>query len=170
MAEIQRIKDLEIAEDFDYQKRSWIVQRVGWAVMGLLTLAGLLGVFGPGLLGEAKAGKPSDRLWIEYERFERFQSPGQLRVHLQPGSEQAGQVRIRLNRDYLEQVQIQQVTPQPIRVEAKRDHLVYVFQTAKIDRTTAVTFYFQPQQIGSVSGSVGLETGQALSFSQFIYP
>ena len=114
MADIQRIKDLEIAEDLDYQNRSWIVQRVGWVVMGLLALAGLLGVFGPGLVGGAKAGKPSDHLWIEYERFERFQSPGQLRVHLEPGSEKAGQVRIHLSRDYLEQVQLQQVTPQPI--------------------------------------------------------
>jgi hypothetical protein len=170
MAEIQRIKDLEIAEDLDYQKRSWIVQRVGWVVMGLLALSGLLGVFGPGLLGETKVGKPSDLLWIEYERFERFQSPGQLRVHLEPGAEKADQVRIRLSRDYVEQVQLQQVTPDPIRVEAKGDHLVYVFQTAKLDQTTAVTFYFQPQQIGPISGSVGLETKPALGFSQFIYP
>ncbi len=170
MVEIQRIKDLEIAEDLDYQKRSWVVQRVGWVVMGLLALAGLLGVFGPGLAGEAKVGKPSDRLWVEYERFERFQSPGQLRVHLEPGAEKAGQVRIRLSRDYIDQVQLQQVTPDPILVEAKGDHLVYVFQTAKLEQTTAITFYFQPQQIGSISGSVGLDTEPALSFSQFIYP
>lgn len=154
MAEPQLVKDLEIVEDLDYQRRSWIVQRVGWVVMGSLSLAGLLGLFGPGLLSWAKAGKPGDRLWLEYERFERFQSPAQLRVHVAPGASQTGQTRLQIDRDYLEQIQLQQVTPQPWRVEAAGDQLGYIFQIAKPEQSTAITFYFQPQQIGSLSGSV----------------
>jgi hypothetical protein len=170
MSEIHRVKDLEIAEDLKYQLRSWTVQRIGWVFMGLLSLAGLLGLLGSGLLSWAQVGKPEDRFWLEYERFERFQSPAQLRVHFKPGSGTAGQVRIWIDRDYLEQIQLQQVTPQPERVEAEADHLVYVFHTATTDRSTAVTFYFQPQQIGSIAGSVGIQTQQVINFSQFVYP
>jgi hypothetical protein len=168
MPEIQRVKDLEIAEDLAFQERSWVVQRVGWVVMGLLALAGLLGLLGAGLLSGAKAGEPGDPLWLEYDRFERFQSPTQLQVHFIP--KQVGQVRIWLDRDYLEQVQLQQVSPQPLRVEAAADHWVYVFRATQPNQATAVTFFFQPQHIGSLSGSIGLEAQETLDFSQFVYP
>jgi hypothetical protein len=98
MAEIQRINDLEIAEDYEFQKRLWIVQRVGWVVMGLLSLAGLLGLLGAGLFSQTKAGQPSDPLWLEYERFERFQSPVQLKVHVRGDSHKTGFVKLRFDR------------------------------------------------------------------------
>lgn len=76
------------------------MQRIGWVFMGLLSLAGLLGLLGPELLSWAQVGKPEDGLWLKYERFERFQSSAQLRVHFKPESGTAGQVRIWIDRDF----------------------------------------------------------------------
>ena len=42
-AETDRVGDLEIHQDLPFQRRSWTVQRVGWAIMALVVLAGLLG-------------------------------------------------------------------------------------------------------------------------------
>jgi hypothetical protein len=170
MAKIKRMGDLEVGEDLDYQHRSWAVQRVGWVVMGLVALAALLGLFGSGPLSNATTGDESKPLWLEYERFARLQAPTRLRIHLRPSNGGDGKVRVLLNRDYLNGVQIQQVTPQPESVEAGLKQLTYVFQVTEPNQPTAVTFHLQTQQIGLLSGQVGLFGEQPLRFSQFIYP
>ncbi len=170
MANNQRVGDLEIDQDLDYQQQSWIIQRIAWLVMGLVILAGLLGVFGTGLLSNAKVGKQTDPLWLEYGRFERFQSPTKLRLHFSPNAGQAGKIRVWFKRNYLENVQLQQVTPEPESVEAQSDRFIYTFANPKPNQPTTVTFYLEPDQIGVLSGSVGLETGSPLPFNQLVYP
>lgn len=170
MTKIQRVGELEIAQDLDYQRRSWVVQRVGWVVMALATLAALLGLFGGGPLSRATVGEQNEPLSVEYDRFGRLQSQTTLRVNLGPDAGRERKVSVWLNREYLEGFQIQQVTPQPERVEAGSERLTYVFQLSKSNQPTAVTFYLQPEHIGSVPGQVGLVEGQTLNFTQFIYP
>jgi hypothetical protein len=85
MAEVQRAGDLELNQDLRFQRRMWAVQRIGWAVMALVVLAGLLGLFGPGPLSSATAGKEEGPLLVEgYERFVRFRIPTTLQVRLDP--------------------------------------------------------------------------------------
>jgi hypothetical protein len=170
MADIQRVGDLEISQDLDYQERMWQVERVGWWVMGLTTLAGLLGLLGPGLLGHTVVGRENDPIRLEFERFGRWQSPTALRVYLGTTAQRGDGVQVALERNYLEGFQVQQVTPEPESVEAQSDRLVYHFRTTSLDRPTAVTFYLQPERIGLLSGSVGLEPGQTLAIAQWIYP
>ncbi|MDF5723397.1 MAG: hypothetical protein PUP91_23580 [Rhizonema sp. PD37] len=170
MANLKRVGDLEIEQDLDHQERVWFLQRIAWFVMALATLAGLLGVFGTGVLSNAKAGKQTDPLWVEYERFERFQSQTKLRIHFNPNAERAGEIRVWFKLDYIENVQLQQITPEPKSVEAQSDRLIYTFSHPKPDQPTAVTFYMQPEKIGPLSGSVGLETGSPISFNQLVYP
>jgi hypothetical protein len=40
----QRAGNLEINQDLRFQRRMWAVQRIGWAVMALIVLVGLVGV------------------------------------------------------------------------------------------------------------------------------
>lgn len=170
MAKIQRVGDLEINQDLDFQRRTWVVERVGWGVMALTVLAALLGLFGPGLFNNATAGSKKARLWLEYKRFGRFQAPTTVQIHLGPNVGSDGKMRVLLNRDYLNGMQIQQVTPPPESVEAGSKQLTYIFQVAEPNQPTAVTFHLQTQQIGLLSGQVGLSREQPLRFSQFIYP
>lgn len=171
MANTQGVGDLELDQDLDFQRRSWAVQRVGWGVMALVAVAALLGLFGPGPLNNAITGSKEAPLWLEYKRFGRFQTSAMLlRVHLGPEAGHDGKVRVLLNRDYLENVQVQQVTPQPESVEAGPKYLTYIFQVTEPNQPTAVTFHLQPEQIGLLSAQVGLPKRQPLSFTQFIYP
>lgn len=172
MSKVQRVGDLEVNQDLEFQRHIWTVQRVGWVVMTLVVLAALLGLFGPGLFGRATAGNQEAPVSIEeYERFLRFEKPTTLRVHLNLTAGAGGEVRVWLDREYLESVQLQQVTPQPERVEAGSDRLIYVFDVAaEPDQPTAVTFNFQPDKIGPLKGQVGLAEGESLAFRQFVYP
>ena len=170
MPDLKKLGDLEISQDMDFQRRMWTVQRVSWGIMALTLVAAVLGLFGPGLLNNVVAGSKAAPLWLEYKRFGRFQAPTTLRIHLGKGAGRNGKVRVLLNRDYLNGMQIQQITPQPESVEAGAKDLTYVFQVPESNQRTAVTFYLQTQQIGPLSGQVRLFEEQSLHFSQFIYP
>lgn len=41
MPNLKRVGDLEINQDLDYQQRAWVIQRIAWVVIALVTLAGL---------------------------------------------------------------------------------------------------------------------------------
>lgn len=166
MTDKGKVGDLELEQDLQYQQQSWVFQRIGWAAMSLIALAALLGLTGEGWLSQAKARQPGNPLWLEYERFGRFHSSVQLRIHIDKALP-SNQIRIGISRKYLEGVQIQQVTPEPDNIELSSDRLIYSF---KGTTPTAVTFYVQPEQMGFSSGSVGLEGTQLLQFQQFIYP
>ena len=84
MADVRQVGDLEIAQDLAFQRREWTIQRVAWAVMALVALAGLLGLFGgAGPLTRAAAGNGALRL--DYARFERKHAPTELRLQVAAG-------------------------------------------------------------------------------------
>jgi hypothetical protein len=143
---------------------------VGWAIAILVALAALLGLSGRGPLSHTTVGESGAPLRLEYERFGRFQAPTMLRVQLGTSASRAGKARIWFSRNYLEAVEIERVNPEPERVEAHRDRFIYVFELPEPNQPTAITFFLEPAQIGSLPGQVGLDGSQALAFGQFIYP
>jgi hypothetical protein len=170
MGELSRSGDLELAQDLEFERRSWTIERIGWVVMAIVGLAALAGLLGPGPFSNTIAGEPDRPLWLEYSRFGRFSAPLTLRVHLGPSAGQHRLARIWLRRAYLEGIQVERVTPHAAEVEAGPEQLTYVFPVRDPSREMAVTFSLKAQQIGRQHGCVGLGDGPPLCFRQFIYP
>jgi hypothetical protein len=168
----RRVGDLEINENIDFQRRIWRFQTVGRVVMALVLAAALLGLLGPGLLSNgASADSPQTQLGVkEYERFLRFMKPTTLRIGLEPGAVTEREARVWLDREYIEGVQIQHITPQPERVEAGSKGMTYVFNVEDPNQSTVFSFDLQPQKMGLLQGRVGLEDEEPVSFKQFVYP
>jgi len=169
-SDLRRIGDLELNQDLDFQRRCWKVQRIGWTIMALLILGGLLGVFGRGPLSRTLASDPSIPLSLEYERFGRYQSLLTLRLHLNPGAYEDGKIRLWFSRDFLRAVQIQGITPKPARAELSPSGTIYIFAFAQPNRGGDVTVHFEAQAIGSLSGTIGLTESRSIAFTQWIYP
>jgi hypothetical protein len=169
-ANLQRHGDLEIPEDLPFQRREWLIERVAWAVMALLIAAALLGLFGTGPLSRTTAGDKAGPLWLEYERFARLLAPAPLRVHLGPGAERDGIVRVWIDRRYIDSLELQQVTPQPDSTEVGVERLIFTFRRADGEGAAAITFNMRPSRVGILFGHVGLVNGPALSLQQFVYP
>jgi hypothetical protein len=159
-----------VGDEMKFHRRYWLVQRAGWALIGLVLLAAFLGLFGPGLLGKAHAVDQNSRLRVEYERFERKQAETTLRIGLGAGAAQDGEARLWLSREYLDGIEIQSVTPEPERVEAAGDRVTYVFRVTDAAQETPVTFHFEPERMGRLRGRAGLADGTSVDFSQFVYP
>jgi hypothetical protein len=161
-------RDIEVAQDLNYQRMSWRIQRIAWIVLALVVLAALAGLAGTGPLSRAERTAPDGSLRLEYERFTRMYAPSRLRVHFDARAVRAGEVRIWIARRYLEQAKLEQVVPQPARVEVEDERLTYVF-AAGDGAAGAVTFYMQLQSFGRISGRVGSGPA-ALEYRQLVYP
>ncbi len=159
--------ELEIKQDLLHEKREWLVERIGWCIMGLLILAALLGLLGNGPLSSKIEGDKNSLLWVEYDRYGRYQAPAILKIHLKAGSSQAGQARVSVNRDYIENMEIQNIEPEPYKVEAGRDRLTYSFNISDPTQSTAVAFHLKANKYGSMPVRINLENGPELNFSQF---
>jgi hypothetical protein len=157
---------LEIDEDPIFQKREWLIQRIGWALMLSVIGSALLGVFGSGPVSKTAINQ-SDKLSLEYERFARYESPTSLKIKVNSAGEN-DEAHIRINRNYLDGVKIEMIVPQPQNVRAEGEWLVYVFKRDGPGELV-VKFDFTTQVFGRVSGVVASQ-GVQLAINQFIYP
>src|SRR5688572_20039263 len=129
-AQVKRIGELDLAEDIAFERRSWVVQRIAWTIMSLILIAALLGLFGNGWLSKARMSIPGGALEIEYNRFVRFQAPGELRARISPSSTEENQAGLWVSREYLKSIELKQITPAPEREITTDEGVIYLFATA----------------------------------------
>ena len=70
MPEQKQNDRLQINEDIEFQKKEWNWARLGWVLMLIIALAGLLGLFGQGPLSKSTAR--AGGIEVEYERCAQF--------------------------------------------------------------------------------------------------
>lgn len=158
---------IQLAENMPFQERVWRIQRIGWVVFALLTVAALLGLFGQGPLSSVTAER--GRLRVDYERFARFESPTSFDLRVAPIAS-GTMVELWLSQDYLQWIEILSVSPQPSEVRADNNGLVYVFTLQEAGVAARISFHMTPLRPGILAGQVGLNNEEAVQFSQFVYP
>lgn len=168
MPRSQQVGSLEIAQDFAFQRREWIVQRVLWWVVVAILVAGVVGLLGTGPLSHAEAA--SGPLSLDYERFVRKRAPTQLDVRVAPEAAVEAEIALWLDADYLEKVDVERIMPEPVVMAAAPDRVIYRFVLADAEQPGRVTFHLQPAEPGAVDGRLGLVDGDSVTFDQFVYP
>lgn len=158
-----------IEEDIPFQQREWSVQRVGWLVMFLLVIAALLGLTGGGgPLATASQHTPDDTLHVHYSRVQRSLAPAQLELTLASGG--GDELEVWIGNEFLSEIEIESISPQPLETRAGPDRQVFVFAVADGAREFEVTVHYRPQVAGISSGSAGIVGGQELTFDQLVVP
>jgi len=168
VSEIEKVGNLEIDQDMDFQHKEWSVERWGWIIMALLAIAGLLGLFGQGPLSITTV--ENGPVQVEYGRFERLLAPTHWNIQLDEGAVQNGEVRLRVEENLLNRYNIQQIEPQPKSEELAPDYTTFVFKAPQGGQGMNIHFNLEPNKPGQASGQVGLESGPMLQLNQFIYP
>jgi hypothetical protein len=156
---------MRIEEDPAFERRSWIAERIGWAIMALFVFLGLLGFFGSGPASRASAGSLGT-LRLEYERFVRCQAPTTLRLRIRSEN---GTARVIVWRDYLDGVKLEKILPDPARVEALEGFVIYEFD-ADGAREISVQFDLSARAPGVLAGTVAPDEANEVSFRQLVYP
>lgn len=158
---------LELEQDETFQRRERTAQRIAWWLIAIAILAALLGLFGSGgpFATAVIDGGGAAPLRLELERFAHYRSPGVLRMTTATAT---GEAEIRVARDFLEAIELEQVTPPPSRVEAAGDELRFVFAVAA--SPLVVTLHFTFERWGWIRGHVGRPGGSLVAFRQLVYP
>jgi hypothetical protein len=167
---VDRAGDLEIAQDLDFERGEWRVERVAYVAMALVVAAALLGLLGGGPLSRTTAGAPGAPVRVEYERILRVQSAAALRVDVTPGAGSPGEARVWLDPAWVEGVTMREVVPEPLRVERRRDRLVYVLAVPDPGAGARVSFHFEATRPGWRRARVGAGGGAAVTFTQLVLP
>lgn len=131
-------------------------------------MAALLGLFGHHPLALVTHRTPDGRLSIHYDHFARVESASALRLTLEPGKDGERVIRLWLDQEYLDALQLTTVSPTPIRDEARNGGRTFVFQTDGSRFTATLSVQFQA--VGTVHGSVRADDGEALLVTQFVWP
>jgi hypothetical protein len=156
-------RSIEIEEDLQFQRKEWIWQRIGVAIVGAFVVAALLGFTGMGgPLSRASAGEPGGPLYVEYERFVRRGAKATMRLHFH--SDPPGFIQFWVSAPYLEDVVVDSVAPVPQTVTVEESRHVYTIRAASPD--VSVTVEMEHQTFGKLEGEVGIVGGAAMSFTQ----
>lgn len=167
---MKRIGDLEIDQDLTFQEKEWHVQRIGWTMLLIILLLALLGLFGTGPISSATAGNTEDGLTLDYERFVRHDGRASLTMEVSPGQISDGQIELWLSSTYLDNVEVQQISPQPDEVRVDGERQIYVFLVENPSEPVTMDISLQPRAMGRLSGDVGIAGGVHVTFNQFSYP
>ncbi len=155
-------------EDHPWELR---IQRMGWTVFALLMLAALAGLLGHGPLSTATAKDPVSSLRIEYQRFERYQGPTELRLYVAPQAVREGRLKIWISREFLDSIELERIVPEPVTVELGADRQTYVFDAPRLTAETLVVLRYEPTlRFARVTMRAGVEGAPELSFRRFVYP
>jgi hypothetical protein len=156
-------RTLEIEEDLAFQRREWLWQRIGMALLFLFVLGALFGAMGMGgPLSHGEAGERDGVLHVEYERVVRRGAPATLRIHLRPQG--AGRLQLWMAASYFERVKVDAITPQPDSVSIEGGRHLYTF--GAVDGDVTVSFEFEPRTIGRMAVEAGVVGGPSIQFSQ----
>ena len=155
--------NLELDEDLTLFGKGKRVQHIGWVVMVILLLMGILGMFGSGPLSY-KTYKGTNAS-IEFERFLRFEHELHMTIK---GKAINGQLLIAFESEYFKKLQIGQINPMPVDFQHKDGYVLYTFKADNAAENT-IRFYFSPEGEGSVKGKVIVNKEQ-FSLKHFIYP
>ncbi|HLO82145.1 MAG TPA: hypothetical protein VK166_14355 [Chitinophagaceae bacterium] len=153
---------MEIDESLDLHIKAWKLQPVAWTVIGIFVLAGLLGLFGSGVLSRSVVKQGT--VTIEYERFYRYGTTVKLTIR----DDSVGtQTEVGFPSAYISHFNITSVMPEPSRTEISGDKVSYIFKLGPRFRT--MVFYLEPQDVGNASGLLSVNDAK-IHLSHFIYP
>jgi hypothetical protein len=167
---IQRVDGLEIDQDLAFERRSRVVESIGIGVMVAVVVAAALGLLGSGWLSSATVR--SDGLALDFQRISRYQSSETLELRLDPTLTRAPEVRVWLDRAYLERVQLERVVPTPVRAESAPGRVIFVVAVAEPGHPMTLTFDLQPGHVGMLRGRAGIEGAApgGVAFRQLVLP
>jgi len=154
-----------VQENMRFQRRSWIVERVGWSILVVLALIGLSGAFGIGPLSWQTASGGS--LKVEYERFQRITRLARFTFEV---SAQSGpELRLHLNKPFQQDFEVSNIQPQPTHSAAGADGMDLFFGNAGAG-AARIVIWAHSRRYGKSDLVARVGDEAPLPFWVFVYP
>lgn len=153
--------DLEINEDLAFQRRSWVVERVGWCLMGVVVIAAVAGLFGPGLPPAARAA--GEGVESEIAPIARVGQRVTLEIALTAVGPRGAALWI--DRGWLHEVELESIMPEPARMYGDAERLYL-----GLEGSSHLSIAYRPREWGRARGAVAVGDGRPAHFEQLVLP
>src|SRR5690349_19520729 len=156
------VNGLQIDQSLDFQRRFQRVQTIAWRVLALVPVVAVAGLFGGGLFSQVTAD--GGGATVSYDRFGRRSVDTEVQITVQRARPP---VKVEISRNFLDGYDMSEIRPQPQRVVAYADRLVFVFAALP---GASVSFALQPQRLGISHGAVTIAGARPIQLHQLVYP
>jgi hypothetical protein len=162
-----RSRSYPIREDMAYQLKVWRFERVGWYVLVLVVVLGLVGVFSRGLISSRDVSSDDGKIRVEYEMFHRNGStnPMKISVHATPDST----VELALAGQLLEGFSIETLQPEPLRSRSSSQGIKLWLQT-DLDGQATLYLTLRGDGLGFFRSQIASPGTHGVKLEQFIFP
>ena len=151
----------------DFQRATWVTERIGWGLVVILMLLALAGLFSMGPLSSVEKSDESGALTARYQYFHRSGAKDVMELTLVPLDGSGAQLRF--DSAFLRAFTIERVQPEPREWRGEADGAALVFLPTE-GRSFTVQISLLPEGMGSVRGRISLDRQAQLPVSVFIYP
>jgi hypothetical protein len=160
------IQTYPVREDMRFQRATWTVERVFWALLALVPLAALAGLFSHGPLSHKTVETANSSLSVDYERFQRVTVQSRFVIRIRSGP--TDEVRLHLSPSFQRSYDIQSMQPEPVRSSAGGDGLDLYFHPGKDDLTAVI--WATPRDFGRLTLRAETDLSGPVDFAVLIYP
>jgi hypothetical protein len=161
---------LDLEQNDQYQQWEWRIQRVGWTLWLGVIVAGLVGLIGTGPLSTTHVSSPDGTLRVTYDGYVHLRQTLTLAIQVRSNPGQEGNFRLMVSQKYLDGIEIHRIQPEPIRSEIGQDGVLFVFDRQPGTTEGEIVMHLEHEVSGTIQARIALEGGQAVEFSQFVYP
>lgn len=171
MPELELIGQEPPADELDFHRKEWTIERVGWFLIALLVVAGLLGLLGrSGPLADAQVRTADGRVWLEYNRLTHRDTSARLHYTVDPALVQNGAVQVWLGGDFFHEAQVEQVSPTPASMVTEGDTVVLTFEVRSPTAPLQFFIHYSITPPGTLKGQTGVVGAGPLEFTTLVYP
>jgi hypothetical protein len=153
-----------VQENMRFQKRSWFVERLGWAFLAAIAVLGLTGVAGNGPASWAHAS--AGPLTVSYERFERATRTSAFVFDVTPAG---NEMTLHLGAPFQHDFEFTSIQPTPQRTRTGPDGIDLTFAAAQ-GASGRVVIWAHARRYGLRTITAAAGPGASASFWVFIYP
>lgn len=143
-------RTLDLDDDPAFLRHERRLTRLGWIVLGLFVLAGILGLLGPGLFSSTTAGSAQDAVRVQHDRVAHLESETRLTLLLDGAAARDGTVTVELTGSWITGVDVQSVNPQPDAQKLVPGGTAYQF-TVERSGPAEITLGYRPQELGRLA-------------------
>lgn len=159
---------LELDFDDALQRREVRVQRIGWVLLALIIVAALAGLTGRGPLAKGRVARGG--VDLRWERIARRDARSEVRLDAPAALARDGILPVRIGRAWADDVEIEDVRPEPERVSVADGHVEYLFAVPRGAARTAITFTVRPERMGRHELIIATSDVPAFSVRQVVLP
>jgi hypothetical protein len=161
---------LDLDMDPAGHRTEWRIQRVGWAVWGMIIVAGLCGVLGSGPLSATTSLATDGSIEVEYDRFVHYHDPITVTVRFRALETRSDRVNLTLSQLFIDRIRMDRIEPRPQQEQLAADGVIYGFEQVNDERELVIHFHFQHETVGMAEGQFAQVGHVPVAFSQLVYP